>query len=412
MSVFRSRSAVGALVASAALLTACSDDAVSPIVKETTFSPVTATDSSAVRQVAAERLGRLVALALREPSARSVFYHAASNSVVTDEKKLFLGGFLRGEGMPLLQAMARAGGMDVPGVLALLSESGPMEMYLPVDAHRAAWKGGTDVQVAVALKDGIVPAGFDLNGNRVQLSGTRAPAIPTVAITFLESFDPAGTPFAGLRARENQGWAAAHNVSALQVPSGPRAAMVSTPWTGVWVNSVYIPGDYESWYAGDPEYEMIMERLSDRKVIRCANMNSIEPFRFDMNSTTYPHMFLIAWDQETPSLEGLAFHWVEDDDTECVLKKDKDYLKLAVEFYNSASTALKAAGEKQWDQAVVAFKAAWVAIKSMVSGNDTWVGVVASDVPVDGTEKTMLIKAENGQDRGWVKLQWKSDYGY
>jgi hypothetical protein len=38
--------------------------------------------------------------------------------------------------------------------------------------------------------------------------------------------------------------------------------------------------------------------------------------------------------------------------------------------------------------------------------------VVASDVPVDGTEKTMLIKAENGQDRGWVKLQWKSDYGY
>ncbi|HEY7770935.1 hypothetical protein [Longimicrobium sp.] len=265
--------------------------------------------------------------------------------------------------------------------------------------------------MAVALKDGITPAGFDLNGKQIQLSATAAPARPTVSLTFLESFDRDGTPFSELRSRENAAWAAAHAVRPAGA-TGPRTAMVSTPWTGVWVNSVYIPGDYESWYAGDPEYEMYMERLSDRKVIRCANMNSIEPFKFDMNSSTYPHMFLIAWDQETPSLEGVAFHWVEDDDTECVLKKDKDYLKLAVEFYNSASTAMKAAGEKQWEQAVVAFKSAWVAFKSMISGDDAWIGVVASDVPVDGTEKTMLIKAENGQDRGWVKLQWKSDYGY
>ena len=395
------RARLGALAVAAVLALGACDDIQSPMLETAEVSGTAAVDQDAVRQSTAEEVGRLVALAFAEPSARGIFRQAMASSTI-DENKLFLASFLNGAGTPVLKAMARAGNRSEAEVASLVSEAGPLEIYMPVAEHRGRWTGGSDLLVAVTLKDHVAPAGFDLNGRRVQMSAEQAPATPTVAIVKAEAFDATGTPHR-VRHRGN---------GRTSMAAGPRFATTADQWTGLWVTHMYIynSGQYEGWALGAPEFELHVERGSDRVAIRCAANDVMEPFSFNQDGDNYSNDFLVLWDGETPTLDNRLYTIVEDDSNECALRPKQDYTKRAEDFLRSIGSAAAAVSKREVSGILVSFY--HVALASYgLWGDDEWVGVVASSVTMDGTERKALIKSEGGADRGYVMMQWKTDYG-
>lgn len=378
---------------------ACSD---SRLPSETAQSARPAASSLPSPAPANEQIVRLVAAALRDPAVRGMLRGAMANSPV-HEGKLHLATYVRGRGNALLKAVARANDISEAEFLALLEQTRPLEIYLPIDEHRAMWTGDDNVIVATQMSDHDTPFGVDLNGNPVKLSTTTAPTIPTIAIVPAESFDAAGQPIDRAQPRPGD----SHQVS------GPRFNTTGETWTGLWVNYIEIPGDYEGVFKGDPEYEMYLERASDHMRIRCAEQSqSVEPFRWDMNGRSYTSDFLIAWEQETPTLEGLMIYVYEDDDTRCQIRDQKDYATLAANAVNNYDAAYKAFTEKKFGEAVMQFIRGTTFLRSFVASDDELVGVVASAADLDTQERVVLLKDENRNDTGKLYVQWKTDVAH
>jgi hypothetical protein len=397
----RNRNVAATLLAALALAgaAACTDGAQAPF--QASGAAVLAQDVSIP---AGQRVAQLVALALREPAARGLFYRATSTSPVK-EGKLFLGTFLGAEGTPLLQAMARAGGLKTAEVLALVAQTGPVEIYLPVEAHRGAWTGGDNVQVAYAERDRAQPFGFALDGSGVELSREQAPATPTVVVTYAESFNEQG------RAHGS------HVVPATPAAGsmGPRLATLTVPFTGLWVDSIKTAGDFEYWAAGSSEFEIYIQRADTRAVIQCVDAhNSVEPYKFDMNNDVYPHPVLLAQESELPQGTPIVVAMYEDDDTSCVIKDDKDYVKLATDALTNAYSAYKGITSKEWYNGawIMQLNAAWTAFKDWVRGEDEFVGVASGVENVDSTDRHFFLKDDLMANQGVMRLQWKTDTGY
>jgi hypothetical protein len=396
----RNRNIATAILASMALagMAACTDGAQAP------FQAEKATILAQNTEIpAGQRVAQLVALALREPSARGLFYRATSNSPVK-EGKLFLAGFLGGEGTPLLQAMARAGGLSTAQVQALVAQTGPVEIYLPVEAHRAAWTGGDNVIVGYAERDRAQPYGFALDGSRVELSRDVAPATPTVMVTYAESFDAQG------KAHGSRNVA----TGAKSILT-PRFATLTVPFTGLWVDSIKTAGDFESWAAGSAEFEIYIQRADTRAVVQCVDAhNSVEPYKFDMNNDVYPHPVLLAQESELPQGTPIVVAMYEDDDTSCVIKDDKDYVKLATDAVTNAYNGYKGLTSKEWYNGawIMQLSTAWTSFIDWARGNDEFVGVAAGVENIDNIDRHFFLKNENGSNQGVLRLQWKTDTGY
>lgn len=394
----RNRNIATAILASLALvgMAACTDSAEAPF---QTGTP------AALRQdadmPAGQRVAQLVALALREPSARGIFHRASSNSPV-NEGKLFLSGFLGGEGTPILQAMARAGGLSTAEVQALVAQTGPVEIYLPVPEHRAAWAGGENVIVGYTQQDHAQPYGFDLNGRAVQLSAEEAPATPTIMVTFAESFDAQGVAYGSRVARP---------VGAMQ----PRMSTSTVPFTGVWVDSIKTVEDFEGWPNGHPEFEIHIQNGNTRATVNCSDgLRSVEPYHFDMNGTSHAHPVLVAQEADLPQGVPVVIAMYEDDDTPCVIKDDKDYVKLATDALTNAASAYKGLTSKEFlnGEWIMQLSASWTAFKSLLSGNDEFVGVAAGVENIDGTDRHFFLKNTAMANQGVLRLQWKTDTAY
>ncbi|MBZ4421271.1 hypothetical protein [Myxococcus sp. RHSTA-1-4] len=400
--------ASGVLLAVLTGLTACGDEAYTEDpAAEMAASPETLrAEKEAIQREASQTLTRALALSLRDPSSRGLVRAAMAQSLVKEDKVHF-NSYVRGPGRALLQAMSRQSGLSVDQLEGLLGQAGSLELYLPVQEHRAAWLGDEKLLVATQLIDHEQPVGFDLNGDSVPLSADAPPAVPTLALVPSEDFDAEGTP-------SKRGLALGRGGQLLQAMGGVTAT-ATTAWTGAYVNSVSIPGtsDYEAWIRGAPEFEMYLERVgSTRQKLRCAAAGSIAPFSWNMDGTSWTTPFLIAWVSETPSLEGLGMYFYEDDETECVVKDDKDYLKLTMDLLKNSLSVYMAYQQKQWDQAVISFIHATVALWSIVAGNDEYVGTVTSynGMQIDSTERVFTIKNEAQQDKGTVKIQWRTLY--
>jgi hypothetical protein len=392
----------GALLATLSGLTACGEEL--QVSEEGSASAATLrrNDETSARREASQKLTQALARALRDPSMRGLIRAAMAETLVKEDKVHFT-SYVRGSGRALLQAMSRQSGLSVAQLDSLLTQAGSLEMYLPVQAHRAAWRGGEDLLVATALVDHETPIGFDLAGNPVLMSAGAPPATPTLALVPAEDFDAEGVPSA-------RGLALGRGGQQLQALGDVSAA--ATAWTGAWVNSVSIPGSYESWLRGAPEYEMYMERTADRKMIRCAGEGSARPFSWNMDNKTYSTPFIIAWEGETPTMDGLAMSIYEDDDTACVLKLDMDYTKVTMDTLMAAYSAFQSVQERQFGKALITFSHALVGTKALVTGADEFVGVVASlnGAPIDTTERSFTLLGLNQTETGALKLQWKTEY--
>lgn len=397
------RFSVGVATTAAVLaLAACGDNSEQPVMVETAAPAAQASAEPAMQQLA-----RLVATSLRDPSVRAQLHAAVAGSPVK-EGKLYLSEYLNGQGNALLRAMARAGGVSQAEILGLIAQTGALEMYLPVDAHRAAWKGGDNVIVAAQLVEEQAPFGVDLQGRTLTLSLESEPSTPVISLVPAESFDANGRAYG--RAAAGNGLRTNVAVSGV----GPRLGMnPDGSWTGLWVNEVHTSQEYEPWTKGDPEFEMHLDNATTRERRVCAEEdNSIEPYRFNMDGTNYYNAFLIADETELPQGQPFTIYLYEDDDTRCVVKDDKDYPKLIADVLTNSASVYKALKSKEWVNGEWVVKAynAGVAFKSLITGNDEFAGMTAGLSDVGTTPQTFQLKDQNANNIGWVSLQWKTDF--
>ncbi|HEX2209974.1 MAG TPA: hypothetical protein VHG93_20025 [Longimicrobium sp.] len=379
-----------AFVAAAVLgLAACNDAAEAPLAPES--------GAAAAAQVPAEhRLARLVAAGLRNPQVRAQLRSDMAESPVK-EGKLYLRSYLGGSGQGLLVAMSRAAGTGQQGVLDLVNQAPALEIYMPVAEHRQAWNGGTDVLVAIQLAERTNPFGVDLNGREVALSYETAPATPVISIVPTESFDAQGEPLSRDRARPGASFT--HSTT---------GAM----FTGLWVNHINVGHDYEDWTRGSPEFEFWLINSQNRSTITCAEEDrSVEPYRFNMDGTSYSNDFLLAAEYEMPQGVPLSIAMYEDDDTRCEIRDDKDYIKLATDAFTNAYGAYKALTSKEWvnGQWIMQVGHAYMAFASIARSNDEFVGVATGSQSVDGTERVFTLANDQMMKTGTVYLQWKTD---
>src|SRR5262245_25914356 len=139
-----------ALVCLAACAAAPESGAPPPEAEGDVASPLAAAE--AAEGPAAGALASSVAGALRDGTLRRALRYAMRASRVK-EGKLHLQSYLRGEGRGLLTAMSAASRVTEDGLARSLDQMGPLEIYLPVGAHRAAWAGGDELIVATQPRE-------------------------------------------------------------------------------------------------------------------------------------------------------------------------------------------------------------------------------------------------------------------
>lgn len=344
-----------------------------------------------------EVVAKALALALQDPDLRLAVFREMSSSPVK-EGKLHVPTYLRAGGTRLLAGMARAAELSEAELLALLDSTRALELYMPVEEHRAAWSGGDDVIVATQMDEAVAPVGVDLNGDAVPLSLDGPPEIPVIALVPVESFDAEGRPYG-------------RDIAPKQ---GTEANLLG--WYGLWVNEVHTGHDYESWVKGKPEFELHLQNANTRADISCPEEDfSAEPYRWDMNGLHYYNDFLLATEGAIPLNTPVEIAMYEDDDTRCVIKDDKDYIKLTIDVINAAGGVVGfALGKKTSvnNQFILDLFNGWVALKSIILGNDEFVGVATGLSDVGSTAKTFTLYNQAKVPTGYLTLQWKTDVAH
>lgn len=222
-------------------------------------------------------LTRGVALALGNPHLRSLVYQQIQASLFP-ENKLHFRSFLTGSGREVLHALAAVSQSSADAVLLQLDSLLDLEFYMPVEAHRRAWDGGSNLIVAsVLLDDGTVPTAFDLSGRRVLLASAETPpATPTLAVV------PVETDFSSSPAPK----------APTARPDLSSASMSSLPG-GVWMTAATIYDEHEGWLMGDPEFEMhvfapeLQGGVPVFTDVSCAGHEQGTPQNYDQNDVNW-----------------------------------------------------------------------------------------------------------------------------
>jgi len=187
MPSYTSRRAAPAALALLVAALACSDrtPGTGPAPGPATASNAGPPGAASARLAPPEQLARGLALALADPAFRARV-HAELDRSPYREHKLPFQRFLAADGGVGLAALARRTGRPASDLAHEADAAIPLEMYLPVPAHRRAWTGGADVLVATAIADHDVPVAFDLHGNRRLLDPEHPPATPVIAVVAVE----------------------------------------------------------------------------------------------------------------------------------------------------------------------------------------------------------------------------------
>jgi hypothetical protein len=382
-------------------------------------SPVQAADSSAAVSAqasapATEQLARLVASALRDPSVRAQLQRSMSASPVK-EGKLHLATYLKGPGAGLMNAITRATGATAADIQAVIAQTGPMEMYLPVDEDRARWQGGSDLLVVSEIDEEAAPFAVNLAGQAVPLALGQRPTVPMLSIVPAESFELDGTPVGRhLAASQPQG-------------RGPSFSMTETGMQGLFATYIYLDDTMEPITRGDPELEMhaIGKRSAadgTAKQFQCSGEHAVnasyqpgirdQRYVFNMDGHSWSHPVLVLSSSQIDTAqnalyEGFNVTFWEDDDTACKIKqKDtSDYFKKMV----SATASIVAgwvsvrAKEPNYAAAAGSFGSAANDLYEILVGGDDYVGTAV--------EKAYTTYANSYPDANFVVYRGSSRNG-
>lgn len=270
-----------------------------------------------------ERLAQRLARALRNPEFRAQVHHELTTSPFR-EGKVHLQGFLDKNGGAERRRFAALAEDADDAVRSDLDQSGAVEVYFPVAAQRLAWDGGTNLLVATAEKDGDQPVAWDLMGRRHRLSAATPPATPVLMVERAEvRFDrgPAAIPDCLLDC--GAGGGAGGGTGGTPSPTAPQ---------GLFMTQTKFNGTFESWFKGDPEFEVhVLGQAGSGQALttyQCAGEYGGGPYTFDQNGTTWSGAVMLMsqaqLDQYNATHPGqnVRVFVVEDDDTACEIKID------------------------------------------------------------------------------------------
>lgn len=322
---------------------------------------------TAQQQILAD-LTRNVALALGDSTLRQSLLIDLRDSRFTREHKLKLRSYVRGKGSKLLPAMARASARTTGDVLATIDAGRTLEIYMPVEAHRSSWTGGTDLIVAAALTEQSPLLAFNLSGEPVSLDVMTPPSIPTLVLNTVESdFDH---PLAGTWKNRNDKHGAAIGTLA-QDPqptiTRPMRSTTRSAGSGKIVTPYLVPCDVdptqpdceipdtslppglylgfshindlgESWWRGDPEIEVHLigptfDPNNDGEHLSCTAATVAQPKFFDQNTNDWHQSPYGVWEGQLFSKANIdayngvynkafAIQFWEDDDESCLIKQN------------------------------------------------------------------------------------------
>lgn len=348
-----------------------------------------------------QQLARLIALGLQDPEVRNALDHAMDNSPI-DENKLHLQTYLRSSGTSLLHTMAQLGGVSTARINELLQTVGSFEIYLPVDAQRKQWEGGSNVVVATVLDDGPNdrPVGFDLSGKYVELSATTPPEVPTISVVPAEAFDDEGVPYGRTDRR----------VQRLSIPTPRFDHDTKTQFTGAWITEIHTDSDWESWTLGDAEFVLYLLGVEDsRATYVCANEDeNAEPFLIDFDGGDFYYDLLIV-PRNVPEHAKMVIAFYEDDDERCVIKDDKDYIKEAADAIVATADAIEPVVELvqlDYKEFGLDILSATFEVWDLIQSSDEFVGLVAPDHKIDGVERTFYAVDQHLNKTVRLKMVW------
>lgn len=130
-------------------------------------------------------LARAVAKTLADDGIRGALFQSMKASRVP-EKKIHFAKYVASARGDRLRASAETV-LHGRQMLDVLSDLPEFEFYMPVRAHRRAWKGGRDLVVAVQIEEDGPIIAFDLTGAPVEVSLDAPPETPTLVLTPLET---------------------------------------------------------------------------------------------------------------------------------------------------------------------------------------------------------------------------------
>ena len=352
-----------------------------------------------------ELLARSLALALGDPAFRAHVKAELDRSPFR-EHKLSFQRFLAAErvsGSGALAATARGTGLAAADLAGTAERAIPLEMYLPVPEHRRAWTGDANVLVATAIADHDPPVAFDLQGNRRVLDPERPPTTPVIALVPVETDFTAAPAKIGLFP-----W------PPLPPPLAP----------GLYMTQAHFVDDFEGWLKGGPEFEVHIlgqkgqtDSLTD---YQCAGEKQPAPYYFDQNGLDWSGNVLLlgkaqldAYNAAHPG-QNVRVFVVEDDDTACEIKANRDIVGNLFKAVDGAYKALTA-GNDSSNTVAKLFKRAnaiqklWAAVASFINTNDELVGTAVEDavVGISYPGYNWIVKGENNATNGWITLGMK-----
>jgi hypothetical protein len=360
----------------------------------------------------AEQLARSMALALGDRAFRAHVKAQLDRSPFREHKLPFQ-RFLAQDGGRGMAALAKSAGLATVDVTREANRAIPLEMYLPVPEHRRSWKGGDDILVATAIADHDAPVAFDVHGNRRLLDPERPPVTPVLAVV------PVETDFS-----------VAPNICLLTLACGGGGGgggggiTPPPPSPGLYMTKSHFVDDFEGWLKGSPEFEVHIlgqkgqtDSLTD---YQCAGEKQPTPYYFDQNELDWSGNVMLfskvqldAYNAAHPG-QNIRVFVVEDDDTACEIKADKNLLNDAIQAIDGAYKAITAGndsstfGTKVYKRAS-AFQKLWAAIASLINTNDEIVGNAVEDVVVGISYPgyNWIVKGPNNVTNGWINLQMK-----
>jgi len=416
MPSYTSRRAAPSALALLVAALACSDrtPGTGPAPGPATGRNAGAPEGASARLAPPEQLTRGLALALADPAFRARV-HAELDRSPYREHKLPFQRFLASDGGVGLAALAHGTGRPASDLAHEADATIPLEMYLPVPAHRRAWTGGADVLVATAIGDHDVPVAFDVHGNRRLLDPEHPPATPVIAVVPVETdFSP--KPSALIACVEYCGGGGGGGGGGVSPPP---------PSPGLYMTKAHFVDDFEGWLKGSPEFEVHIlgqkgtsDSLTD---YQCAGETQPAPYYFDQNDLDWSGSVMLfsksqldAYHAAHPG-QNVRVFVIEDDDTACQIKTSTDLWKEALDAVDAANQVRTAGkdttsstGQKTWKFAQ-AFQKLLSALASLINTNDELVGNAVEDAVVGATYPgyNWIVKGENNATNGWINLEMK-----
>ena len=359
-----------------------------------------------------ERLARRMALALADPAFRAYVKDALDRSPIREHKLQFQ----RLLGRPdhrALQALARAGGEREPAVEADARSAIPLEFYMPVPAHRAAWTGGDNILVATAREDHEAPVAFDVRGHRRLLSPSSPPATPVLAVV------PVETDFDG---GANIGFAKAGEGGGSNGGGGGTAG--SDQPGGLFMTYSHFVDDFEGWLKGSPEYEIhILGQLGSSDSLtsyQCAGEHAGGYYAFDQNNRDWTGNVMLFSTAQLANYktlhpnQNIRILALEDDDGACQIRLDGERFKtfqntLQAEYPNVTGGKDSTSGLTKIFQRANALQKIIRTAYSWLTSQDDLIGNAVEDSVVGEYRAgaNWIVRGEGNVTNGWLKLQMR-----